>query len=113
MKTQIEKRIAIERRIVSRIVKDAFKLNYTISVYDGEEYCLKHSTSYAAVMNSIQSTDSDMLKIRSNDKTIIGNIFLVYGNDGYDVICDHSDNELTNELLQGANTLAESIELKS
>lgn len=109
----IAKRIKIERAIISRIVKDALKLNYTVSVYDGEEWCLKRSSSYKEVMQSIQSTDMDTLNIRDNQGNKIGSIWLVYGNDGYDVVADNSDNELINNLLINAQILADKFELRA
>jgi len=36
----------------------------------------------------------------------------VYGNDGYDVICDYSDTPIMADLLNGANELADKLEEK-
>lgn len=106
---QVANRIKMERAIISRLVKDGLSLNYTVSVFDGEEWCLKHSESYKAIMDSIQSTDMDKIRFRNNGE-IVGTFLMVYGNDGYDVICDYTDNVLSNELIKGANILADKLE---
>lgn len=109
----IEQRIAVEKQIVSRIVKDALALNCTVSVYDGEEWALKRSTKYTEVMGAIMSTDMDTLRFRNQDGDIVGSVFLVYGNDGYDVINDYSANAETEALLAGANALADKLEMEA
>lgn len=101
----IAKRIKIERAIISCLVRDGLKLGYTVSVHDGEEWALKHSKGYRAIMAAIQSTDMDTLRFRKNGVKI-GDFHMVYGNDGYDVISDYSDNKLSNELITNANLLS-------
>ena len=104
---QVANRIKIERAIISRLVKDGLKLNYTVSIFDGEEWCLKRSNSYKKIMDSIQSTDVDKIRFRDSDGEIVGSFLMVYGNDGYDVISDYSDNELCNKLIKGADLISE------
>jgi len=106
---QVANRIKMERAIISRLVKDGLKLNYTVSVNDGEEWCLISSNSYKAIMDSIQSTDMDKIRFRNNGE-IVGTFLMVYGNDGYDVISDYSDNELTNELIKGADSVSDRLQ---
>jgi hypothetical protein len=105
----ISKRIDIEKRIYSRIVKDALSLGFNVSVHDGEEYALKHSTKYSDIMGAGFSTDADALVIYDNDKRL-GFVSLVYGNSGYDVISDYTATEEMESLLQGANALADKLE---
>jgi hypothetical protein len=103
----VAKRIKMERAIISRLVKDGLKLGYVVSVCDGEEWTVKKSTSYKAIMGAIQTTDEDIIRFRKADGELVGSFYMVYGNDGYDVISDYSDNDLCKELIKGADTLSD------
>lgn len=108
----VDTRIMIEKSILAKIIDDAISRNYVISVYDGEELTLKHSQDKNLILKHTQSTDIDYLYINHIDGKKIGTIFLVYGNSGYDVICDYSANPEIEELLSGANILAKEFETK-
>lgn len=91
------RRLTIEGRVVSKLIKHALKAGYTVSVYDGEEFPLKYATSYAKIIDACFSTDSDVLVFRRNDAakhdgigTYVGRVILIYGNEGYDVISDYA-----------------------
>jgi len=105
----------IERAIVKTIIQDALDLGYTVIHNDGEEVTSRAEPQYdrektiVEMMDNIRHCDEEYLTIGKNGKRI-GGIFLVYGNDGYDVICDHTDNEEMTEILAGANKLAETFE---
>jgi hypothetical protein len=105
--------VQIERRIVSRLVKDALKLGYTISLNDAHdgsgEWVVRKSRSYQTVMNAIQSTDGDWLSFRNEAGERVGVVSLVYGN-GADVISDCSANDAMSALLIGAETVAANIQ---
>ncbi|RUU76134.1 hypothetical protein [Mesorhizobium sp. M7A.F.Ca.MR.362.00.0.0] len=89
-----------EVKIVGRLIKKALGLDYVVSVYDGEEYGIVRSNNYEAITAEIAATDSTELVFRRrDDKTKIGSVLLIHGNDE-DVISDHSDNELTNKLVE-------------
>ena len=105
----VSKRIDIEKRIYSRIVKDALSLGFNVSVHDGEEYALEHSTKYSDIMGAGFSTDADALVIYDNDKRL-GFVSLVYGNCGWDVISDYTANDDMENLLKGADELASKLE---
>lgn len=114
---KIRVRVLIERAIVRRAVEDILAADdgaYCISVYDGEEYPLKRSRDAAAVMAEIGACDEEWLRVRfagtesAPEGAKIGGIYLVYGNDGWDVIADHSTGELE-RLLEGANALADAF----
>lgn len=108
-KDQIKKRIAIERRIVSCVVKEALRNKLTISVWEGGAFCLKKSSSYRSVMSAIMSTDSDEFRLRNEAGDIVGWVQFIYGN-GADVLTNSSDNELTKRILKPAEDLAESLQ---
>lgn len=109
MNFSLKNRIKCERRIVSRVVADALKLGYYISVNDGEETVLRVSRTRSKIMAALFSTDEDCLMIHlSPEKHPFGKVWFVYGNDGPDVIHDYT---LTMEhVVSGANKLAGDIE---
>jgi hypothetical protein len=78
-----------ERTITRRIVKAALAKGYTVSVYDGEEFALRRSSSERAIMKAIYSTDEDTLVMHGGERRI-GQIYLVWGN-GEDVVTDYTD----------------------
>jgi hypothetical protein len=89
----------IERKICSQLVREALNRDYTVSVYDGEEWPLKRSTSHRAILAAMFSTDSDTLRFHDSSGMSLGSVLLIYGN-GEDVIFDHSDNPATNALVE-------------
>jgi hypothetical protein len=92
----------IELEIVSRLIEVALEKDYTVSVFDSEEYCLKRETDKAVILGALCSTDMDTLVLRGRDHgQRIGSITLIYGCD-LEVIADHSDNVLINEVVARA-----------
>jgi hypothetical protein len=105
-----KRRIAMERRITSKLVGDILAAGHMISVYDGEAYALVQSTDKRQIMEALASTDQDTLFIKGADGKPVGVVALVYGNDGWDVISDHTDTPAMAELLAHANAYARSLE---
>lgn len=97
----------IERRVIRAFVKSALADGCEISVYDGEDFCLKRSSSEKDIMAAIMSTDEDSFVLRKNGERI-GSVQLVYGNDGYDVIADYSVS--LEYLMADANSVADKAE---
>lgn len=111
----IRRRILIERAIVRRAVRDILVADggaYCISVYDGEEYPVKRSRDLNEIMDEVGTCDEEYLYVHHVDQddvkgTKVGGIMLVHGNDGWDVIADHTDSVLMAELLAEAIRLAD------
>lgn len=116
---RVRVRQLIERAIIRRAVTDILAVQaedgpaYTISVYDGEETALAHSRDLNAIMAAIMSTDQDYLVVRraptpeSHRRPHFGNVILVYGSSGWDVVSNY---HLTLEdALKGANALADAL----
>lgn len=103
----VRHRMAVERRIVLALIDQALAEGYELSVNDGEE---QHpwTTDRAAVVADIMNTDEDRLYLRKNHQTAW--VFLVYGNEGWTVICDYSTS--LEALLEPVNKLAERLELE-
>jgi hypothetical protein len=108
MTKTIEARQKMERAIVRRVVKDALKLGYALSVDDGgDEYTVTESRDGKAVLAALMQTDEDHL-ILNRDGVQRGWVRFVYGNDGWDVICDYSVR--VEDAVVGAEALAERLE---
>jgi hypothetical protein len=106
----LERRIEIERLIVKKICDDAIAKGYTVSLHDGAAYSVKYTRNTKDILDNMMATDVESLLIRNANGIRLGRIFLVYGNTGWDVISDYSDTPAINELLVGANELAETFE---
>lgn len=51
------------------------------------------------------ATDDEYLHVYRVDKTYLGRVWLVYGNDGWDVISDYTVN--LEHIMEGANKLSD------
>jgi hypothetical protein len=98
-----------ERRIISRILKDALAAGYTVSVFDGEEWPVKSSTKLGEITAEIAATDETTLRFRK-DGASIGSLLLVHGN-GCDVICDYTATDAMEALMSGAEALARQLDV--
>lgn len=101
----VRKRIATERKIVLAIIDKALAEGFELSVDDGEE-TYPWTTDRKTVIDAIMNTDEDWLRLRKGD--LHGTIFLVYGNSGWDVICDYHTS--LEEFLKPINAMCERLE---
>lgn len=85
---KIRARIALEKRIVNRLIKTFLKDGCQVTLEYDEEYAVVKSTKFSDFRGQIMACDEEKLRVYKNGKCI-GSVFLVYGNDGYDVICDY------------------------
>jgi hypothetical protein len=92
-------RMAVEGRIALRLVEAALNDGFRISVNDGEETVVSDSEDKQTIMEAMFSTDEDILHIH-NKGSRVGWIQFIYGNSGWDVISDYSDNDKTRELVE-------------
>jgi hypothetical protein len=98
-------RARIERQIVTALIDHALAEGYELSIDDGQE---QHpwTTDRQAVIDNIMETDEDRLYLRKDGHTAW--VYLVYGNEGWTVICDY--NTSLESLLEPINALALSLE---
>lgn len=94
----LARRVTAEKRMCTALVKACLDRGYLVSVHDGEEWAVKKSTDKAVILAELFSTDQDEIVIRTTDGTRAGWFQLTYGNDGYDVVGDHTDNEVCNAI---------------
>lgn len=88
----------IEAKITDVILKRALARDYVVSVHDGEEFAIKLSTDIDAIRKEVAATDETRLVFRKSDRTFVGSIWLIHGNEE-DVVGDCSDNPEINALL--------------
>jgi hypothetical protein len=80
-----------ERFVVKQIVGRALDKGYLLSVFDGEEDPIQRSDDLEAVMAELGHCDEELLLVHNADGKRIGQIYLVYGNDPDEVVCDCTD----------------------
>jgi hypothetical protein len=96
----------VERKVITALVRDALKVGYTVSVDNGEDETNAFD-NLKDVMASIMQTDEDRLYIWKEGEQF-GWVYLVYGNDGWDVISDYTVN--LEHIMSGANKVSEYYE---
>jgi len=106
----IETRQMIERGIAKRVVRSAIALGYTVSLWDGGEYTVKRSSKLSEIVGAMFTVDEESLEIRDSEGGLIGTVWMVYGNDGFDAINDFTATETMEKLLSDATTYAEHAE---
>lgn len=107
----------VEREIITSFVQSALAKGYRLAVslergYDVDEM-LQGSRSRAAIVNAAMAGDDAHIFIQpATGETVVdgqvvseGWVYVVLGNDGWDVISDYTTN--LEPLMQGANRLAD------
>lgn len=82
----------VERAIVRRLVRELLAQGYAITVDYGDvddTSGVTRSTDEKKIIDAVQACDEEWLQVYKNDRNY-ATIFLVYGNDGWDVISDYS-----------------------
>lgn len=107
----LKARIRMEQRIVKLTVKTLLEAGYALSVFDGEEQTAWTTTNYTMLHDALMETDEDFLYTKITDAD--GNkhssfVRFVYGNDGWDVICDYGVS--LEEALKPVNELVDKLQ---
>lgn len=92
----------VEQRIVGNLIRKALTQGLLVSVFDGEEWPLKRSADIDQITEQVAATDITTLRFfrTVEDKQVrVGDVLLVHGNED-DVIGDHTDNEIMEELCR-------------
>ena len=84
------RRIRIEGKIATKLVETLIAAGFKITVNDGDENVCVKSTDVNAIVNSMFTTDEEYLFAYNDTHNNGVTVYLVYGNDGYDVISDYS-----------------------
>ena len=99
----------IEREISAMIVDNALERGYDISVFDGDQFEIHESSNKDRILGAMFSTGTDNLLFYMNGK-LHGSVTLIYGNDGTDVISDHTENATIENILTPAMEFAARME---
>lgn len=95
----IETRIAVEKRIAKKTIETMIAAGYFVSVFDGEEVACKYTQDAKVALDAMMACDEEWLRVGMLNPSIkpdakpykrIGEVFFVYGNDGFDVVNDYS-----------------------
>ena len=112
---EVLERQSLEYIVINKIVSDALKAGYKLSVWYGNEngdesdYGIQRSTDAARILDEIQACDEEWLLIHDHLDRQIGYFYLVYGNGGWDVIADYRDNAVCNALWEQAEPLIDHL----
>lgn len=83
--------IDMELRIMRAAVEDLIEAGFLLSVCVEDDYLIKDSNIVERVLDAMRQADEEILWARKPEqKEATKFVFFVYGNDGYDVICDYS-----------------------
>lgn len=98
----VKSRIAIEKTIVSMIIEDAFAQGYKVAVDNGGDDEVPFIVdNYDEAMKEVMHTDEEVIRFHDGTRWV-GAVYLVYGNDGWDAISDHTDNTITHRIIKRA-----------
>jgi uncharacterized protein YcgL (UPF0745 family) len=87
----IQNRQRIEREIVSAALECFIAQGFKVQVDNGEEYSEPFSSVEETLKNMFQ-TDEEYVYVLNTTGRKIGWVQFVYGNDGWDVICNYTTN---------------------
>lgn len=110
----IKLRKMIERQIAEKLVDTILKTGESISIkndHDEESLWLKDSRDKDTIMRALFSSSEDILffHIINHDGTRVKAwVWLIYGNDGIDVIHDHTVNAM--DIVRPAEELSDKLE---
>lgn len=97
-----------ERQVIDRLIRDALDAGCTISVHDGEEHAIKNSTDYTAITRAVAATDQTI--IIPSEAANVAIFDFIHGNAPWEVLTDLTDSPWANELVMGAEAVAEKLE---
>lgn len=98
-------RILIERAIIRRAMQDLLAAGFEVRVHDGEQYACDRTNALNDLMAAVMSTDEDQAFVYVPGDRYPSFVHFVYGNDGWDVLHDHSVR--LQRYFAGAQVLAE------
>lgn len=103
-------RILIEKRIGRMLVKTALAAGYMISIDNGgDEDEITDSTDLKAINAAMRQTDEERIYFRCKGKKTEW-VYMVYGNDGYDVVCDYTcGTEFEKTVMEKVNAYADKM----
>ena len=81
------------------LVKTALSKGFTVSVWDGEEWQVKRSTSYQEINQAIKSVEEAKLRFRDGDQVVGSALVSAYGLEPDETVIDCSSTPWIDEAL--------------
>jgi hypothetical protein len=72
------------------LIKHALSMGCTVSVWDGEEWQVKRSTGYKAIIDAIESVEEAQLRIRQKEAVIGWALVSAFGLEDDETVMDHA-----------------------
>lgn len=103
-------RLRLERKIVRKVAQALIASGYSISVHDGEEVVIESSKKLNEILAVCFSVDEESFFTHAPAGVHPSGsfVFFVYGNDGYDVICDYGVS--LEPVMRGVNEYIDRLE---
>lgn len=79
----------MENTIIRVFIREALKRGHTLTVTSYGEDEITRSTQINKIVDALRATDHDYLRVHDGER-YIGSVFLVWGNDPWEVISDYS-----------------------
>jgi hypothetical protein len=99
----------LETQVLTTLIDGLIEEGYTLTVSYGEgQYGVKKSKDRDAILADLWACDEEWLHVHKDGKAI-GQVFLIYGECGYDVICDHSESLTATKAIQTVDALVDRL----
>jgi hypothetical protein len=72
------------------LIQHCLSMGCTVSVWDGEEWQVKRSTGYKAIIDAIESVEEAQLRIRQKDAVIGWALVSAFGLEDDETVVDHT-----------------------
>jgi hypothetical protein len=107
--------LAAAHQITRTLLAEAARLGYSVSVFSGGDGPdISRSQDVDALFEHATACDETVLVFFSPVSSVAvckrGVVSLAFGNDGWDVIADHTDNHPMRELVNSLNPLVERLQ---
>lgn len=100
---------ALETQVLTTLIDGLIEEGYRITVSYGEgDYGARHSDNRDEILASMWACDQEWLHVYK-DRKGIGQVFLIYGECGYDVICDNSVSLENTKGMKAAEALVDRL----
>ena len=83
------------KKLVRNILKTT---GNTVSVWDGEEWQVKRSVSYKAIIDAIESVEEAQIRVRNAEGSEIGWALIIPCLDAEETVADYTANDYMNSL---------------